>query len=112
MELKKSRVKLEIDHAIVELERHVQSAKDVAAHKAAQLLDEEKAAALKDDFALAKKLKAAREVSVREGEKSVNEVRIQGELKLNKLQVGYNALRLSFVKIKPAQSMIWVVITE
>ena len=68
MELKKSRVKLEIDQAIVELERRVQSAKDVADHKAAQLLDDEKAAARKDDFALAKKLKAAREVSVREGE--------------------------------------------
>jgi hypothetical protein len=51
-------------------------------------------------------------VSVREGAKSVNEVRIQGELDLNKLQGGYNALRLSFVKMKPAQSMIWVVITE
>ena len=65
-------------------------------------MDEEKAAARKDDFAPAKKLKAAREVSVREGAKSVNEVRIQGDLDLNKLQGGYNALRLSFVKMKLA----------
>jgi hypothetical protein len=71
----------EADAAKFELERGVKSAKEEADRKTTQLLDQERAAAAKDDFALAKKMKEARETSTREGESAVNEVRTE-------LQVG------------------------
>lgn len=71
----------EADAAKSELERGVKSAKEDADRKTAQFLDQERAAAAKDDFALAKKMKEAREASAREGESAVNKVRTE-------LQVG------------------------
>ena len=59
----------------------MKSAKEDADRKTAQFLDQERAAAAKDDFALAKKMKEAREASTREGESAVNKVRTE-------LQVG------------------------
>ena len=107
----KSGIERDISQAPIDLERRVQSATDVAARRTAQLLDEEKTAARKDDFALAKQLKEAREKSIRDGEQAVNEVKMEGERALNELKVGYNAFRLTLVETPPAQVMVCVSIT-
>jgi hypothetical protein len=53
--------------------RQIQAAKDSAAHKTAQLLDQEKAAFAVQDFALAKQKKEARE----EVERAVKELQVR-----------------------------------
>jgi hypothetical protein len=87
-QLEKSVIELDIDETSIELERHVQAASDNAARNTARIFDEERAAAHKDDFALAKQLKEAREESVLEGERAVNAVRMEGECALHELEVG------------------------
>jgi hypothetical protein len=104
----KSNVERDIGQSLIDLERRVQSATDVAARRTAQLLDEEKTAARKDDFALAKQLKEAREKSIRDGEQAVNEVKMEGERALNELKVGCDAFRLPLIKSPPSQVMMCV----
>jgi hypothetical protein len=57
--------------------RQIQAAKDSAAHKTAQLLDQEKAAFAGQDFALAKQKKEAREAATRDGEHAVKELQVR-----------------------------------
>jgi hypothetical protein len=67
----------EIDAAKSELDRRVQAAKEDAKRKSDQLLDQEEAAAAKDDFALAKAKKEEREKSERDGESAVSKIRTE-----------------------------------
>ena len=78
---------LEIDLARSDLERSVLQTQEAADRKTAQLLEQERTAADKDDFSLAKQIKAARELSIREGQSDVNKVKTEGKRMLEDLQV-------------------------
>jgi len=67
----------EIDAAKSELDRRVQAAEEDAKRKSAPLLDQEKAAAAKDDFALAETKKKEREKSERDGKSAVSKIRTE-----------------------------------
>jgi ubiquitin len=56
--------------------RQIQATKDGAARQAVQLLDQEKSAFAGQDFALAKRMKEAKEAATRDGERAVKELQV------------------------------------
>jgi hypothetical protein len=59
------------------LKDQIQAAKESAARRTAQLLEQEKAAFAGQDFALAKQMKEAKEASARDGERAVTELKVR-----------------------------------
>jgi hypothetical protein len=74
------------------LEHQIQRTSESAAHRMAQLLEQQKTAAASKDFALAKQMKEAKEVSAREGDSAVKELRASGERAMKELHVRCTAL--------------------